>query len=116
MGVVSMGSGTLNTRWKDISFNAEQLLHFQNILMQGYPHLNLINSIGVILKSSHSVAENEALIYFVEGSDSLGSEDEGIKDQGVFEDFLRETRRYIEIGTRHNWQYDKIKSIILKEH
>jgi len=59
------------------------------------------------------MSENEGLIFLVEGVDSLGSEDSNFKDKRLFVNFLRETQRYKKIGDINDWEYDKVKSILL---
>jgi len=113
-GIISTTDGTTNTKWEEISIDSTQLSHFQNVLMQQQPDLNLINATGIILRHRIEIRENQGLIFLIEGLDTLGSEDSNLKEERKSVDFLRETQQYMKIGASYNWQYDKVKSVFMK--
>jgi|GEM_PF-6907143 len=115
-GIVSINGDNINTKWEEISFDSQQLSHFQNVLMKQQPGLNLISATLIILQHRIDLAENQGLIFLIEGVDVIGSEDENLKNERMFAQFLKEINRYTVIGSDCNWQYDKVKSILLGKH
>jgi len=112
-GIISINGADAHIKWEEISFDLQQLSTFQNVLMKQQPGLDPVRATGIILRHRVELMENQGLIFFMEGLNTVGSEIENFKDERMFVDFLREARRYNELAVKYNWQYDKIKTMFL---
>ncbi|MGP8215492.1 MAG: hypothetical protein ACLQQ4_08010 [Bacteroidia bacterium] len=112
IGKISINDDGISTQWDEIFFISEQLSYLQGLLIKNYPQLNAVSAASIILKYRCSTKQNEGLIFFIEDTMNLGIEDGSISDQRILVSFLRELQRYNKIGQKHNWCYDKMKSVI----
>jgi hypothetical protein len=109
-GIVKVNGSTTEIKWKEVFFRAEQLSNFQDALISQYPHLSNLNATAIILKNRLEIAENEGLLFFMEGVHGVGSEDGNFRDQQKFIRFLKEVQHYTKIGEATGWNFEKIKT------
>jgi hypothetical protein len=109
-GIVKVNGPVTDITWKRVRFKARQLSDFQHALINEYPHLNDLSATGIILKNRIEMAENEGLLFFMEGIPTLGSEDSSFRDHRKFIKFLKVLQHFNTIGKVNDWNFEKIKA------